>query len=205
MRIKRLAFAAVLVTVVVAVTSCGSSPPRSFHYTYGTEVGPNPLRVGWEAGYLYGDMDNISHSELTIDSVSLRGPGIGRVVSLPHVQIAPLVASVHATPGGLYQTQPPVIMTASCHKQTLAPVRGYRMRPGAQARLWIVVRALRPGRWNIPRQVVTYTINGSTYQHVFPLRYWGTVSTHARLHPLDADEAQCVKPTGAVYLARYHG
>jgi hypothetical protein len=151
-------------------------------------------------------MMNITHSVLTINSVSLRGPGIGRVVDLPIVRIAPLVAGVHATPGGQYSTQPPVEMVASCHKQALRPVRGYRLRPGGSARLWIVVRALRPGRWNIPRQVVTYTINGSTYQQAFPIRYWGTVSSHARTYPAtDPVEAQCVKPTGATYLAHYHG
>jgi hypothetical protein len=68
------------------------------------------------------------------------------------------------------------------------------------------VRAVRPGRWNIPRQVVTYTVNGSTYQHVFPIHYWGTVSTHARVYPVtDPVEAMCVKPTGARYLDHYHG
>jgi hypothetical protein len=207
-RITTMVSATLLAAVAIAASGCDGSPPKSFAYVYGTGVGPNPLRAGWEYGYLYGDMNNVSHSVLTIDAVSLRGPGIGRVVDLSHVQIAPLIAGVQATPGGLYQTQPPVTMLASCHKQVLRPVRGYRMRPGAQARLWIVVRALRPGRWNIPRQVVTYTMNGSTYQHVFPLRYWGTVSLHARVYRVTAtnpDEVQCVKPTGAVYLAHYHG
>ena len=32
---------------------------------YGTGVGPNPARVGWEYGYLFGDMDNVGHSVLT--------------------------------------------------------------------------------------------------------------------------------------------
>src|SRR5580693_2470464 len=116
--------------LMLLASGCDSAPPRSFGIVYGTGIGPLPLRVGWEAGYLYGDMDNISNSVLTIDSVSLRGPGIGRAVDLPTVRIAPLVAGVLATPGGLYQTQPPVIMTGSCHKQTLRPARGYRMRPG---------------------------------------------------------------------------
>ena len=59
-----------------------------------------------------------------------------------------------------------------CHKQVLKPVAGYRMPPGGQARIYVVVKALRPGSWVIPRQVVTYTQDGATHQHVFPIRYW---------------------------------
>jgi hypothetical protein len=196
---------AALAALALIVSGCGSSPPKAFAYVYGTGVGPLVQPPGWEFGYLIGDMGNISQQPLTIESVSLAGPGVGRVVGLAHVQIAPLTGGHQAAPGGQYQTQPPVILTDGCHKQELRPVHGYRIQPGAHARLWIVVKALRPGRWKIPRQVVTYTQGGSTYQHVFPIEYWGSVRIGARVRPrADADQAQCVKPTGASYLPHFH-
>jgi hypothetical protein len=83
---------------------------------------------------------------------------------------------------------------------------GYRMKPGGQFRLWVIIEALKPGRWSIPQQVITYTDNGATYQHAFPIRYWGTVSSTAAVHSTaDPIEARCVKPEGSRYLHYYHG
>ena len=76
---------------------------------------------------LYGEMENTSRSELTIDAVSLHGPGIGTVVGLAEVKIAPLVAGPDAVPSGQYVTEPPVSLPVGpggCHKQVLKPVSG---------------------------------------------------------------------------------
>ena len=203
---RRFAVAA-LASLIVLAGGCGSDPPDPFAYVYGTGVGPWPARTGWQLGYLVGDAANTSHSTLTIDSAILRGPGIGTVVSV-QVKIAPLVKGTTATPGGNYVADPPVsdFGTGGCHKQALYPVQGYRVKPGGQFRLWIIITALRPGRWNLPRQVITYTQDGDTYQHSFPIRYWGSVIATAPVHAVaDPDVAPCVKPEGAHYLNYYHG
>ncbi len=203
---KRVAVAA-LASLIVLAGGCGADPPDPFAYVYGTGSAPGHARTGWQLGYLVGDANNSSHSTLTIDSASLRGPGIGTVVSV-QVKIAPLIAGTTATPGGNYVTDPPVsdFGTGGCHKQALYPVKGYRVKPGGQFRLWIIITALRPGRWNLPRQVITYTQDGGTYQHSFPIRYWGTVTANAKVTPaVSGDQPPCVKPEGAHYLNYYHG
>jgi hypothetical protein len=166
-------------------------------------------RPGWEFGYLFGLIKNRSHTTLTIDSVSLRGPGVGIVITLPDVRIAPVGGALSIAQSN-YVTDPPITSTGprGCYKQALKPVAGYRLRPGAGMRIWVVVRARKPGRWNIPRQVITYTDNGGTYQHANPVRYWGTVKTAAPVSgvvvPGDYQPAACVKAEGSRYLHYYH-
>jgi hypothetical protein len=205
MRPRLLAAACGLLAVLLA--GCGlTSPADPCGDLDGTGVGPWITRPGWQQGFLFGDATNKSHSVLTIDSVSLAGRGVGSVVNVS-VMIAPLVTGVHADPGSNYQTNPPVALVATCHKQALFPVKGYQEKAGGQFRLWIIVTARKPGRWNIPAQVVTYTENGRTGTHAFPIRYWGTVRANAHvsgaLTPAD-DQGQCVKSEGAHYLHFYH-
>jgi hypothetical protein len=199
---------ALLASLLMLIAGCGGStgPVKSpFAYVYGTAAGVKALRPGMEVGFLYGDMKNTSRSALTIQSVALRGPGVGSVVRLAEVKIAPLVDGPDAAPGSLYVTDPPVVWAGNaCHKQVLDPVPGYRMAPGAQARIYVVFRALRPGTWAVPRQVVTYSQDGAAQQHSFPLSYRGSVQEHAPYIPPDPDEARCVKPTGSSYLPGYH-
>jgi hypothetical protein len=203
----RFLAAALALLVGSLLAGCSlSSPPDPFAHVYGTGVGPWITRPGWQQGFLFGDATNNSHSTLTIDSVSLAGRGVGSVVTVS-VMIAPLVTGIHADPGANYQTDPPVNLLARCHKQALFRVRGYREKPGGQFRLWIIVTARKPGQWNIPAQVVTYTENGTTQTHAFPIRYWGTVRAHAHvsglLTPADS-QRQCVRQEGAHYLHFYY-
>jgi hypothetical protein len=204
---KRLAVAA-LASLAVLASGCASDPPDPFAYEYGTGIGPLITRPGWEYGYLYDGGTNISHSTLTIDSVSLTGPGVGTVVALHDIRLAD--ASRPNVGQGNYAEDPPVFgfNAHSCQKQALVPVKGYRVRPGGHFFLWLVVRALKPGRWRLPQQVFIYTENGGTYTHAFPIQYWGTVKTNAHVSALigpGADQAACVKPEGAHYLRYYHG
>jgi hypothetical protein len=201
----------VLAGTVLAGTvlaGCGASP-HPFEPVYGTGVGPLVTRPGWEFGYLFGLIKNRGHSTLTIDSVSLRGEGVGTVITLPDVRIAPVGGGLSIAQAN-YVTDPPVTSTGpqGCYKQTLKPVAGYRLRPGAAVRIWVVVRAARPGQWNIPKQVITYTDNGGTYQYASPVHYWGTVKTTARVSPVvvpgDYQPESCVRAEGSRYLDYYH-
>ncbi len=203
--------AAALASVALLASGCSTDhPPDPFTYVYGTGVGPLITRPGWEYGYLFGDAHNASHSTLTIRSVSLKGPGVGTVITLADVRIAPQFGkSGTVVSSSNYLEDPPVeVGPHGCKKQALYPVRGYQLKPGRQFLFWIVVKALRPGRWRIPAQVVTYTQNGGTYTHSFPIHYWGTVKTDAHVTPklVPGDyEVQCVKPEGSHFLNYYHG
>jgi hypothetical protein len=189
-------------------SSPGAAPPGTFEYIYGTGIGPLITRPGWEYGYLFGDADNTSRATLTVKSVSLSGPGVGSVIALADVKLAPVGPA--GISQGNYLEDPPVtsLSPSGCHKQLLLPVRGYRLRPGQAFRLWVVVRALKPGKWRIPRQTVTFSEDGTTYHQGFPIYYWGTVKTHAPVHPVIGPgdyQASCVKPEGSHYLDYYHG
>jgi hypothetical protein len=143
--VRRLLGAAALASLALA-SGCGSAAPDPFAYVYGTGVGPWVTPPGWEDGYLFGDANNTGHSTVTIDSISLAGPGVGTVVALAEVKIAPLVSGTRATPGGNYIVNPPAGVFGLCHEQALYPVRGYVVKPGGQFRIWTVIRALKPGR-----------------------------------------------------------
>jgi len=174
---------------------------------YATSIGAKPIRPGTELGWLYLYLDNTSKSALVITAVGVRGPGVGTVVRPVEVKVAPLRSGFHhyyilnGTPGGQYMTDPPVnIGGKGCHKQALFPVRGYRMTPGSQVRIYIVLRALRPGRYAVPFQVIDYTQHRVRYRQSMPVRFWGSVADNARRIPMDPAEAVCVRPTGARVL-----
>jgi hypothetical protein len=195
--------------VAWSAAGCSAAPPDPFAPVYGTGVGPWVAQPGWQLGYLFGDGNNLSHQTLTIQSASLRGPGVGTVVKVT-VMIAPLTNGNDSTAGGNYPTDPAVGLAVGpgpggCQKQLVYAPRGFHVKPGGQFRLWAVVTAVRPGRWRIPQQVITYTENGGTYQHVFPIYYWGTVTTTAAMNGVaDPSIAPCVNPEHAHYLRYYH-
>jgi hypothetical protein len=205
LKVRVLAGAAAAIAVVLSAAGCSGAPPDPFEFVYGTGVGPWVAQPGWQLGYLFGDANNLSHQTLTIQSASLRGPGVGTVVKVS-VMIAPLTGGRDSNAGGGYPTTPPVgLGVGGCHTQLLVTPRGYRVKPGGQFRLWAVVTAVRPGRWKIPQQVITYTENGGTYQHVFPIYYWGTVTATATMNGVaDPSVAPCVNPEHAHYLRYYH-
>ena len=110
-----------------------------------------------------------------------------------------------STPLALYTTDPPVFFEGNqCRKQMLIRLRGFRMTPGSEARVWIVLRALRPGRWLIPYYVIYYTQDHVRYRQIEPLRAYGSVSKIATYIPPYWAMAQCVGPEHVEYLSGYH-
>jgi hypothetical protein len=198
----------------VGVAACSGvnhvQPGSALAHPYRTTDGVKPLRPGFEIGVLDVDLDNTSSSKLVLGSVSIKGPGVGSSVRVVKVQIAPLRIGrrqyeVNATPGGLYPTDPPVFHGKTCLKQPLFPVSGFRMPPGTQARLRIVLRMGRPGKWVIPAPVVYYTFGGTRYRQAIPAQTHDITSAGAKYIPPYYAEAECVGPkTGATFLSGYH-
>jgi hypothetical protein len=202
------------VLTTVGVGGCGAGGVRTgtaFKYLYATSIGAKPIRPGFELGLLYVFLQNSSDSTLVISSVGIGGPGIGTTVQPVQVEMAPLQFGLHRgepnwAPGGLYQVNPPVFFAGGiCRRQALLPVNGYRMSPGSQARILVVVRAVRPGRWAIPVHVVNYTIQGVPYRQAMQIRAWGSVADNAPYIAPYWAQAKCVNAaSGTAFLPGYH-
>jgi hypothetical protein len=200
--------------ITVGIDGCGAGSVRAgsaFKYLYATSIGAKPIRPGFELGLLYVLLENTSGTTLVVNSVGISGPGIGTTVRPVQVEIAPLRFGLHQgepnwAPGGLYQVNPPAFFAGGiCRRQALFPVPGYRMAPGSLARILVIVRAVRPGRWAIPVHVVNYTIQGVPYRQAMQIRAWGSVSDDAAYIAPYWAQAKCVNAaTGATFLPGYH-
>ena len=190
------------------LASCGGGVQTGTAIERGDLIstGVKPVRPGVEVGFIAAFLKNTSKSTIVFNRVGTSGPGIGTIARPVQLKIAPVRSGfrhlVDSVPGAIYTMSPPVMyFSRRCHRQVLQPVRGYRMTPGSIAWIWIVVRAVKPGKWVIPRDVLYYTINGAEYQEPFPQELTGTVSSNARYIPPFWAEAKCVGPaTGAHYL-----
>jgi len=155
-------------------------------------------------------LDNTNKSALVLNSIRLTGPGIGTVAWVVEVKVAPLRSGYHhflemAVPGGGYLTDPPVnLVGKGCHKQALFTVSGYRLTPGSQVRIYIVLRTLKPGKYSLPHQVVYYTQNGVQYKQAIPYRFYGSVADNIPYAGMNPLQAVCVRPTGARLLPGWH-
>ena len=207
------AIAALAVLATFGATSCGGKDVQAgsaLLQPHPTHDGVKPMIPGHELGILDVDVDNISSSMLTVRSVGIKGTGVGRVVRVVKVEIAPLRIGRHhyvagATPGGLYESDPPVFFGKTCLKQPVFSVHGFRMPPGTQARLWIVVRFVHPGKWIIPAPVIYYSADGTSYRQSIPAQTHGSVAADAVYIPPYYATAKCVGPvTGALFLPGYH-
>jgi hypothetical protein len=206
-RVYRWSAAPALVAVAagLCLAGCSNGTPRgtalSASWMAGGTSGISPLRPGLQLGVLDVLLHNSSRLPVTIDSIEIRGRGVGTVIRVLQVRIAPFQAAAKAVPGSAYNTDPPVQWIAgSCHEQILRPVRGYRLLPGQNAYIWEIIDAIGPGRYHVPDHVVTYSQGGTQYQAAIDTGYQGTVADHARYIAAQASQTRCLKATGARLL-----
>lgn len=203
--VKRIATVMLAAATAVGCAQQGQQqqppPGNAFHVIYSTSVGIAAFRPGDEVGALMVDLHNVSTATVTITSVSLPGPGVGTVVRIEGIWMAPLPSGsgVNAVPASVYQTDPPVMLIGkSCHKQVLVPVSGFRMPPGAQARVYFILRDLRPGNYKIPNHIIYYSEDDVRYQQVMSWTVYGSVTRDAKRVPLYWAESACVQRTGTM-------
>jgi hypothetical protein len=197
------AYSAVAALVLCAAAGCAASSPATGTALvpgYKNSYGLAPLKPGTQLGLLDIYLQNRSQSPITIDSVRGIGRGLGTVIKVAEVKIAPARgAGGKVTPdgvgGGAYATDPPVMWTGpgKCNKEQLVPLHGFRLPPAGLARVWIIVQAARPGRFAITGHLVRYTQGGTPYQQLVPTGYEGLVSRTAPFIPIDWSEARCLK------------
>jgi hypothetical protein len=205
-----------LVTMISIVTGCGRSSASSgtaLATLGGVSIGDKPQPPGSEAGLLYVLLVNRSHAAVTIRSIRIAGPGIGTVVRVVQVRIAPLTTGgqhdkvlFDSVPSSLYGSDPPVNQYGKgvpCHKQALDPVRGFVLPPRAAAHVWTVIRAARPGTWKIPDNVVTYSQSGNLYRQKITMAAYGSVAIGAPDYVLEPVVRECLSRTGAKVLPGY--
>jgi hypothetical protein len=119
--------ASLAVSTVLAAAACTASATSDGPATgtalvrgYATTFGLAPIRPGTQLGLLYADVHNRSRSPINLSSVTLVGHGVGTVIKILEVKIAPLETGNKAVPGGAYEVYPPAAYwppAASCGKQ----------------------------------------------------------------------------------------
>jgi hypothetical protein len=163
----RLVEAAIATVVLCAAAGCATSAPASgtaLDAGFGMTYGLAPLKPGAQLGLLDVDLVNRSHVPITLEAVIGIGRGLGTVIHVVEVKIAPGHGNGSTdTPGGAYETDPLVswVSKGTCNKQMMVPLHGFRLAPGGLARVWIVVQAARPGRFAITGHLVPRCIKST--------------------------------------------
>ena len=186
------------VLLCAAVGCTASTPATGTALVPGatTSYGLAPLKPGTQLGLLDVDLVNRSKSPVTLESISGIGRRLGTVIRVVEVKIAPAHGNGSKdVPGGAYETDPPVFWAGkgTCLKQTMVPLRGFRLAPGGLARVWIVVQGARPGRFAVTGHIVRYAQGGTLYRELIPTGYTGSVSRTAKFNPIYWAHARCLE------------
>ena len=154
-------------------------------------------------------LTNTSDTPITIVGVRATGPsGVGTVVHVLGAEMAPLPLSDEGydfMPGGVFKTYPPsavLLGRPRCNVQTLAPVDGYVLDPGREARVLLRIRAGSPGRFYISTHVVTYRVGARTFEQSLLIGLKGRVVTGARPLRLESFEKPCASDVEVLPSAR---
>jgi len=201
-----LALASSLSAAMAGCSSANGGPTtgNALQPAYNAIYGIAPLKPGDQLGLLDVPLQNRSSQPVFIQSISPDGQGIGPVIRVVQMSLGPLTAGRNATYGGAYTTDPPVALVGnSCHVQRLVPVRDYRIAAGQMARVWVVIKAVRTGRFHVSAHTVDYVQNGKSLQQVITVGYSGTVSSDAAYIPPPPIQTRCLGSTGARLLPSY--
>jgi hypothetical protein len=194
-----------VVVALVLATNC-SSRENSVLPNSGTafvQPGPakfllNPVKPGEEWVLLIAFLKNATGEPLMLRGVRLRGEGLGRVVDVIQLRIAPLPpdsGEYGFVPSGIFKTYPPAILLGgkvTCNSQTLRPIGGYVMGPAREARILVLMRAAKPGEFSVRFHEVTYSQSGREFMQSLPVGMRGTVSEGGHPIGVDKDEQACL-------------
>jgi hypothetical protein len=188
------------VVVVVVAVACGRpsgiESGHAFERVFATRAGFATLPPGGRLGALDIYLHNVSSSVVTIRHLVPIGTGVGSVISETRVRAVPERGGIHAMPGGGYTSDPPVFsIDGVCHVPTLRPLSGFSLPPDGTMRVWMVLRALAPGRYVVTAHRVVFRENGETFAQVIPTGYEGRVVAGATPPRPDHGVRPCLSRT----------
>jgi hypothetical protein len=135
-------------------------------YGFGRPVPPGAQWLLWDFG-----LENVSSSPLTVESISLPGPGMGDVVDIVRIELesadSPLVVA------SMYGFHPPA---TGCKVARVGPVSGRELQPGDEARIAVWLHAVRPGNYRYEGYEVHYRQNGMSYEQTVHVGQRGRVA-----------------------------
>jgi hypothetical protein len=171
----RQSFALAGLATLVGFLVCACSSPQSIAVGSGSALdggftahstgGFSALRPGGEMAIMFVELHNRTDGPVTLRSITPYGKrlGLGSVINIRGVAIAP----TSGVALGGYFTLPPTNTaphSGACFVQTLRPVNGYTMRPGATTKVLEIVQGVAPGMYRQDGVVVNYR-QGSTNLH----------------------------------------
>lgn len=190
--------------MLAASASCDSSPTdgrvgvgTAFEAPAISWAGVHPVKPGTEWVLLFAFLRNVSGSPVILRGVGFEGNGIGSVVTVFRVEVAPLPPAVGMygfTPGGIFVTDPPAILLKQgrCNLQRLLQIDGYSMPPGGEARLAVFMRAKAPGQFSMRAHIVKYELDGQVYEQTLPVGMRGWISDKGGMIPLEKAQRDCL-------------
>jgi hypothetical protein len=179
---RRLPYYLVCALFVVGCSAGTHSTPTSppsrgvLDSGYGTMSTLRPLGPGVSLALVGQDVANPTDQPIELLDASVRGPGIGPVLNIESVEVAPAYWGRRAVASGIYGTYPPVLRVAGvCHVQELHDVRGFRIAPGASFRLLVLVQTTGIGSFRARGITLTYRYLDSELEQVVRHGYAGQV------------------------------
>jgi hypothetical protein len=180
-----------MAVLLLAVAACGTSTGSAIETGDTERSGLASIRVGTEIGIDFSFLRNITQAPIVIVAITPVGKGIGTVVRPVEIKIAFAHKSI---PRSAYIEDPPVVNYGNgrCGVQALGRVRGDVLRSGVHraVTIWTVLLGVRPGRYNVTAQVITYLRGGTRYQQTIMHGYYGRVSSHAPLLRATQDDSR---------------
>ena len=202
-------------SIMLAAAACTTSATRDGPATgtavvrgYATIFGLAPIRPGTQLGLLYAVVQNRSRSPVTLSSITLVGHGVGTVIKILEVKIAPRETGNKAVPGGAYVLHPPAAYSATCglmREAAPGPLPGFRLAPGTQARVWFRIQGAAPGPFAVKGDLVRYRQRrGSATSSSSLTGHPGSVSRTAPFIPIDKEQARCIKSENVQPLSGHY-
>lgn len=193
---RRVLLATAAAALALAMAACGGLPSGSALDTSDMEnLGLATIRPGTEIGINFAIIYNKESAPITILTVKLVGTGLGSIVRPVQTNITIGRGSL---PRSAYIEDPPVeyFGNGKCGVQSLRRVSGYVLRPHTAVTVWTVLLGLRPGKFHITGNVVSYKQADFRFQQTVHHGYHGRVKAHAPLLRATQDGSrQCLHLT----------
>lgn len=167
-----------------------------------------PYRVGDEWNFMSIFLHNVSSEPVELVEVKPLGRGVGATVVILDAKVGPLAGTNSERPpfgetldvgaSGIWKTMPPVFFDEGgrCHRQRLEDVAGFVLRPDAEARIMLHMRAEQPGSFDLDGATIVYRQDDELVEQTMLSGMVGKVAVNGESLPIDQDwEKPCLNRT----------